>query len=167
MNMNDSLTGSSKRAAQLALLIDLEAQWENLRTSQAHAAHQPCTLEELKAKQKAYETFRLKQVAFNKTYSPAFVSEMPRTTPPRLGLWCRKMRDLYLQADQDSGPLPCPVHLLEKAYRYADAAATRTGRARFERRPPPVTAQDAARELDALAHWFEALLGVESAAPVC
>jgi hypothetical protein len=151
---------SSSRATQLALLVDLEAQWENLRTTPTNVPHRPCTLDELKAKQKAYDAFRLKQNAFNKAYSPAFVSEAPRTTPPQLGSWCRRMSALYLQADEDSGALPCPVHLLEKAYRYADAAATRSSRPRFERASPPATVQGAARELDALAHWCDGLLGV-------
>jgi hypothetical protein len=164
MNGNDSLADTSSRATHLAILVDLEAQWENLRSSQGPALPRPGSLDELKAKQKAYEAFRLKQIAFNKAHAPAFVAELPRTTPPRLAIWCRKMRDLFLQAEQDAGPLPCPVHLLEKAYRYADAAATRIGRPPFERAAPAQTVADTARELDALAHWFDALPGVARAA---
>jgi hypothetical protein len=145
------------QAAELSLLVDLEARWENLR--KLNLGH---SLQDLKARQKAYDAFHAKLVAYNRRYTPAHVTELLLNTPLRLALWCRKMRDLYRQVE----PLSqghCPVHLLDKAYRCADHLATRlhTGPAS---RPAalPGTSHDTAGTFEALAQWCDDLAGVSA-----
>src|SRR5205807_3790617 len=83
------------QAVELALLVDLEARWENLRKPSLRApAVEPVT-QDLQAMQKAYEAFRSKLAAYNKRYTPAHVPELLLNTPTRLGAWCRTMRDLF------------------------------------------------------------------------
>src|SRR3954469_24916581 len=112
------------QAAELALLVDLEARWENLRAAAPRPASVPPGTKDLHAKQKAYEAFRAKLEAYNKTYAPAHVPELLLNTPSRLGKWCRAMRGLLAWAGH--GPEgPGPAHLLGKAYRWADRIADR------------------------------------------
>jgi hypothetical protein len=150
------------QAAELSLLVDLEALWENLRKP----ATQPdgLTLKDLSAKQKAYDAFRSSLAAYNKKYSPAHVSDLLLNTPTRLGIWCRTMRNLYLQIEPDPRG-HCPVHLLEKAYRWADQIAARRNLDLFSRTPPPATITDAIKDLDAVAQWCDDLVGVAQPDP--
>ena len=71
------------QAAELSLLVDLEARWENLR--KLKLGH---SLQDLKARQKAYDTFHAKLVAYNRRYTPMHVAELLLNTPLRLALWC-------------------------------------------------------------------------------
>jgi hypothetical protein len=145
------------QAAELSLLVDLEARWENLRKVNLGQS-----LQDLQARQKAYDAFHAKLVAYNRRYTPTHVPELLLNTPVRLALWCRKMRDLYRQVEH----IPqghCPVHLLEKAYRCADHLATRlhtdpASRAAALRG----TSHDTAGALEALAQWCDALAGVSA-----
>jgi hypothetical protein len=150
------------QAAELSLLVDLEALWENLRKP----ATQPggLTLKDLSAKQKAYDAFRSSLAAYNKKYAPAHVSDLLLNTPTRLGIWCRTMRNLYLQIEPDPRG-HCPVHLLEKAYRWADQIAARRNLDLFSRTPLPATITDAIKDLDAVAQWCDDLLGVANPGP--
>src|SRR5262245_52586115 len=143
------------QAAELSLLVDLEARWENLRK-----VAPGYSLKNLQARQKAYDAFHAKLVAYNRRYTPAHVPELLLNTPLRLALWCRKMRDLYRQVEQ----LPQvhgPVHLLQKAYRCADHLATRL-QTDPASRPAALsgTSHDTAGALEALAEWCDALAGV-------
>jgi hypothetical protein len=144
------------QAAELALLIDLEARWENLRTPRSRATQGPSTTEDLQAKQKAYDAFRTRMRVYNVRYSPAHVPELLLNTPARLGKWCRQMRELYRLAGHDAR-VRCPVHLVEKAYRSADKLAGKVAREPAARPAPPDTIQGALRELEALAEWCDGL----------
>ncbi len=145
------------QAAELSLLVDLEARWENLR--KLNLGH---SLQDLKARQKAYDAFHAKLVAYNRRYMPKHVSELLLNTPLRLALWCRKMRDLYRQVEHSTLG-HCPVHLLEKAYRCADHLATRLHRDPASRPAAlPGTCHDTAGALEALAQWCDALAGVSA-----
>ena len=98
--------------------------WENLRKTPAPHEEAGAAFEDLQGRQKFYEAFRVKLVAYNDRHSPAHLPELLLNTPIRLGTWCRKMRDLLLQVEQGAaGPLP--GHLLEKAYRWPDRIGTR------------------------------------------
>jgi hypothetical protein len=145
------------QAGELSLLVDLEARWENLR--KLNLGH---SLQDLKARQKAYDAFHAKLVAYNRRYTPTHVTELLLNTPLRLALWCRKMRDLYRQVE----PIPqghCPVHLLEKAYSCADLLATRLHTDPMNRPAALLGAsQDTAGTLEALAQWCDALAGVST-----
>src|SRR5262245_568162 len=106
------------QAAELAVLVDLEARWENLRPSPAAPAPPAVTTQHLHGKQKAYEAFRAKLAKYNKRHAPPHLAELLLNTPVRLGGWCRAMRDLYHRVEHDP-QVPCPVHVVAKAYRWA------------------------------------------------
>lgn len=145
------------QAAELSLLVDLEARWENLRTLNLGDR-----LQDLKARQKAYDAFHAKLVAYNRRYTPTHVTELLLNTPLRLSLWCRRMRDLYRQVER----IPqghCPVHLLEKAYRCADHLAAKLQMDPANRSAVlPGTIHHTASSLEALAQWCDALAGVSA-----
>jgi hypothetical protein len=143
------------QAAELSLLVDVEARWENLRK-----VNPGYSLQDLQARQKAYDAFHAKLVAYNRRYTPTHVPELLLNTPLRLALWCRKMHDLYRQVEH----VPqghCPVHLLEKAHRCADHLGLRLHTDLVSRDAAlPGTIHDTAEALEALARWCDALLGV-------
>jgi hypothetical protein len=147
------------QAAQLAVLVDLEARWENLRITSSRLADVQPSIQDLYSKQKAYDAFRAKLAGYNKQYTPAHVPEVLLNTPARLGLWCRAMRDLYSRVEQDQHG-HCPTHLLEKAYRWADRMADRLSKSRVNRSNPPGTIRDAILNLEALQQWCADLTSV-------
>ena len=151
------------QATELALLVDLEARWENLRISQPTDPGRVATLKELHQKQKAYEAFFTKLVAYNKEYRPAHVPELLLNNASRLGGWCWKMRDLQLRVQHDAHA-DRPVHLLEKAYRWADRLADRT---KIDHAPRPTSSDNTSAvvaEFEELAQWCERLPSITSAA---
>jgi hypothetical protein len=145
------------QAGELSLLVDLEARWENLR--KVNLGH---SLQDLQARQKAYDAFHAKLVGYNRRYTPTHVPELLLNTPLRLALWCRKMRDLFRQVEH-SHRGQSPVHLLEKAWRCADHLATRLHTAPASR-PAALagTSLDAAGTLEALAQWCDVLVAVSA-----
>ena len=147
---------AAAQAAELSVLVDLEARWENLRKIPSQAAEAGATMQDLHVKQKAYDAFRARLVAYNKQYTPAHVPELLLNTPSRLGIWCRTMRDLYLLVEHDPQG-HCPVYLLEKAYRWADHVGTRMNKDRLNRSTPPINIQAAIRDLEALGQWCDDL----------
>jgi hypothetical protein len=150
------------QAAELSLLVDLEARWENLRRTPLRPPAVESNTQDLQGKQRAYESFHAKLVAYNKQYTPAHVPEMLLNTPPRLAKWCRTMRDLYLCVEHDPRG-HCPVHLLEKAYRWADRVGVRMNKGSVNRSTAPsTTIADAIRDLEALGQWCDDLAKVVS-----
>jgi hypothetical protein len=151
--MREAAEGSLalRQAIELSLLVDLEARWENLRRTVSRSAEADST-RDLQSRQKAYDAFHGKLVAYNRRYRPAHVPELLLNTPARLGGWCRRMRDLYLQVEHDSQGR-CPVHLLEKAYWWADRVGALLNREAVSRSTPPGTIRDAIRDLEALEQW--------------
>ena len=147
------------QAAELSLLVELEARWENLRKTPSPDPEVVAATQDLQAKQKAYGAFHNRLVAYNKKYTPAHVPELLLNTPSRLGLWCRNMRDLCLQVEHDP-QIPCPVHLLEKAHRWAERMSVRMNKDRVSRSTPPGTIRAAIRDLEALAQWCDDLAKV-------
>jgi hypothetical protein len=144
------------QATELALLVDLEARWENLRRTPFQTSEEGYTTQDLHRKQKAYDAFRVQLMVYNKKYTPAHVPELLLNTPSRLGIWCRTMRDLYLIVENDPQG-HCPVYLLEKAYRWADHVGIRMNKDRLRRSTLPSTIQDAIRDLEALGQWCDDL----------
>ncbi len=143
---------SPAQALELALLVDLEARWENLRVTATPSMEGPPSIQVLHAKQKTYDAFRTKLAAYNKRYQTAHVPELLLNTPARLGLWCQAMRDLYLQVETVP-QVPLPTHLMEKAYRWADRVADKKGKGRIGRSNPPSTIRAAIVDLEALIQW--------------
>ena len=154
---------SATQATDLSLLVDLEARWENLRIYQPITPGMVSTLKELHQKQKAYEAFFAKLVAYNKMYKPAHVPELLLNNAQRFGLWCRTMRDLQVRVEHDASA-HCPVHLLEKAYRWADRVADRMKQNRITRPAAASNISVAIRELGDLAQWCSNLAQIAPAA---
>jgi hypothetical protein len=144
------------QARDLSVLVDLEARWENLRQTAAQSPEVRSLLLDLQDKQKAYEAFRVKLAAYNKHYTPAHRPELLLNTPSRLGMWCRTMRDLYLQVEHDPQG-HCPVHLVEKAYRWAERIGVRLNQDRISPSTPPGTIHAAIANLEALVQWCNEL----------
>src|SRR3954469_5766473 len=144
------------QAAELSQLLELEACWQNMRKAAGGNAETSNLRKNLEARQKAYEAFRVKLVAYNGRYRPPHVPELMLNTPHRLGIWCGKMRGLYQRLGHDSRA-DFPLHLLEKAYRAADHIAQRQGRDRVGRLAPPSDVPSAIRALDEMAEWCAAL----------
>jgi hypothetical protein len=147
---------SAAQAAALAVLLDLEACWENLRAARFGTPHIPSATLDLQAMQRAYAAFRTQLRIYQARFSPTHATELLLNTPARLGTWCRQVRDLHLRAGQASAAHP-PIHAVEKAYRWADQLAGKRGTERASRASPPGTAEAVIRELDALAAWCDAL----------
>jgi hypothetical protein len=147
------------QAAELARLVDLEACWENLRKGPLPGPVATSLTQELKARQRAYDAFHDLLVAYNRRYAPAHVPELLLNTPVRLAAWCRTMRDLYRQAEQ-SPQGHCPVHLLEKAHRWAEGISARLHKAPLSRPVPPATIRAAIDDLGALVQWCDEMAGV-------
>jgi hypothetical protein len=147
------------QVTELSVLVDLEARWENTRKVPSQDLAVRSTVQDLLGKQKAYEAFHSKLVAYNNRYTPAHVPELLLNTPSRLGIWCRTMRDLYLKVEHDPQG-HCPVHLLEKAYRWADRVSTRMNKDRVSRSSPPGTIRAAIQDLEALGQWCDELAKV-------
>ena len=144
------------QAAELSLLVDLEARWENLRRTPLQPPEEETSTEDLQGKQKAYESFHAKLEAYNKRHTPSHVPVMLLNTPSGLARWCRTMRDLYLRVEHEPQG-HCPVHLLEKAYQWADRVGARMNVGRISRSTPPGTIEAAIRDLEALGQWCDDL----------
>jgi len=147
------------QATELALLVDLEARWENLRRPTSEHVDVGIATKNLSTKQKAYDAFRSRLLAYNKRYTPAHVPELLLNTPSRLGTWCLRMRNLYRQMEHDSQG-HCPVHLLEKAYCWADLIGARVNKSFVSPTTPSATIGDAIRDLEALVQWCDELIDV-------
>jgi hypothetical protein len=145
-----------KQAAELALLVELEARWENLRKTPAQAPDVGSDTYDLRGIQKAYDDFHSKLLAYNKRYTPHHVPEQLLNTPARLAAWCRSMRQLYLWVE-NYPQVQCPVHLLQKAYRWADRLSFRLNTHRAVRTTPPGTIHAAIQGLETLGQWCDDL----------
>jgi hypothetical protein len=146
----------STQAAELCVLVDLEARWENLRKVPLPGEEEKAGTQALQSKQRAYDAFQAKLVAYNKRYTPAHVPELLLNNASRLKVWCQRMRDLYLRVEHDPRS-QCPAHLLEKAYRWADQVAVRMNKGRASRSAPAATIRAAIGELEALVKWCDDL----------
>lgn len=145
---------SATQARELSLLVELEACWENLRSFPPITQEQAAKA--LHQKQKAYETFHVKLAAYNKGFRPAHVPELLLNTAERLGTWCRRMADLHRVAQHDS-PAYYPVHLIDKAYRWADRLSDKRMVERISRPPQTRDTAAAIQDLESLAQWCESL----------
>ena len=143
---------SPVQTKELDSLIELEASWENLRLPAPKAPQLSATLKELQQKQKAYETFRVKLVAYNKSYRPAHIPELLLNTADRLGTWCRSMIALFL-AVHDDAQVQYPAHMLEKAYRWAERIADKIKTPPISRLASTRSIPAAIQELEDLAQW--------------
>jgi len=151
-----------EQAAELALLVELEACWENLRLPASRRVDALSTTRALNARQKAYDAFRAKLTNYNKRYRPLHIPELLLNTPARLGTWCRAMCDLFGRVEQDPRG-HCPVQLLEKAHRRADILAGRVSSDSLRRTETPDSVRAAVEALEALGKWCDNQAGLTRA----
>jgi len=140
------------QATELAVLVDMEARWENLRKAPPPNPRAGYTLLDLQGRQKAYEAFHAKLVAYNKRFTPAHAPELLLNTTARLGTWCGAMRDLFRQVEQNPRS-PYPAHVLEKAFRWANQVGARLQKPCLQPSPAPFTIAGAIHDLEALTAW--------------
>jgi len=144
------------QAIELAQLVELEARWENMRKTPSRVPEGGSATQALVSVQKAYDAFRSKLAAYNKRYTPGHIPELLLNTPIRLGLWCRTMRDLYLKVEHNP-QIHCPVHLVEKANRWAERMSVRLHKDCVSRSAPPATIRAAIDVLGGLVQWCDQL----------
>jgi hypothetical protein len=147
------------QAIALCQLVETEACWENLRRTPSSDPTITPTKSDLLGRQKAYDVFRARLIAYNKEYRPQHVPELLLNNPSRLGTWCRRMRDLCLLVEHDA-QCQCPVSLVEKAYWCADRISLRLNEPCVSRSTTPTTMEGAIRALEALSRWCDALASV-------
>jgi len=154
--MSDLLFAPAAQPSELSLLVDLEARWENLRANRVLNGVKEETASSLQHKQKAYEAFQSKLMAYNKRFKPAYVPGLLINTPRRLGEWCRRMREAFARLEQGARVM-YPAHLMERAYRSADHVADQLHRERVSRPSAANDISGAVRELESLARWCESM----------
>ena len=158
--MSTILFAPVAQPSELSLLVDLEARWENLRANRVLNGVKEETTSSLQHKQKAYEAFQSKLVAYNKSFKPAYVPGLLLNTPRRIGEWCRRMREVFARLEQGAGS-PYPSHLMERAYRSANHVADRQQHERVLRPAAANEIAEAVRELEMLARWCESMAPVK------
>jgi hypothetical protein len=151
------------QAAELSLLVDLEARWENLRKHPARGQPVGTAPQNLAIIQKSYDAFHTKLVSYNQRYKPAHVPELLLNTPARLAAWCASMCALYLRVEHDARA-QCPVHLLAKAYGWAEQIRVRLNKNAVVRSAAPGTIRDAIANLGAVIQWCNELTVAASSA---
>ena len=139
------------QAAGLARVIDLQAQWENLRDKPGRPASNYST-PDLHGRQKAYEAFRVVKAEYAAQYRASEVPEMTLNTPERVAGWCRAVRAVFRKAEAGQGP----VAAIEKAYRMADRIAVRLKLEPLSREMLSGTT-DAITSLNSVIQWCDAL----------
>jgi hypothetical protein len=137
---------SLPQAVDLAQLVEVEAQWENLPSTPTQNS------QDLATKQRAYAAFSSRRADYNEQHK-GYESRVSVNSPARLRVWLCEMRDLFAQAKSDPR-CPCPKHLVEKARRYACRIASRL-KVKSPLVTPPATVQLAITELEKLLAWNE------------
>jgi hypothetical protein len=146
--MNESLAAAltPARAAELARVLELQSEWENL------AAEPQDSTARLQGVQRAFDAYRSRMLAYTGRDSGQAIPELSLNKSSRLRTWCRTVRALLSRAEGAA----FPAHIIAKAHRVAGRLA-----ARFGMEPPATTgATDVAgavRLLDGVVAWCEVL----------
>ena len=154
--MTASSSLETTQATDLFLLLDLEARWENLSRTPPEDPRGGHGTKDLLSRQRVYQAFHSKLVAYNNRYKPPHMPELLLNTPDRLGKWCQRVRNIFLQVECDPQAI-YPAHLLEKAYQWADRMAARMNKACVSRPISSGTVRSAIGDLDAVSHWCDDL----------
>ncbi len=137
------------RATELAQVLDLQAQWENLRADNIDSTTH------LQSLQKAFEAYRSRQAAYIANDPSEPIPEMSPTRPARLGAWCRTVRAVFRRTGETS---ECPTHVVTKVHRLADQIAARV-QVEPAGRELPTDMTTAIRQLDKVISWCDGLDG--------
>lgn len=144
MNENAAERLTPARATELARVLDLQAQWENLRRDGNYSTAQ------LQSLQATFEAYRVRMVAYTARNQSEPLPELSPTQPARLGAWCRTICAVLRRAEGSD----CPIHIVTKAYRVADRIAERLNSKLADREPPNDRAA-AIRQLGVIIAWCE------------
>jgi hypothetical protein len=139
---------SPEQAAALVRVLDLQASWDGLLVDR----QQKSGLSDLQARQKANDAYQAALRDYGARYPKAVIPEPTHATPDRLGIWCRVLRVVFQRAEGGT-----PAEVMGKVYRLADRIAERMSQEPVTRTPAHDQAA-AARELDAVIAWCEALV---------
>lgn len=141
------------QAVELARLIELHAKWENMRETPAGAAAGFSTLD-LQERQRAYDAFRARQVAYTTRFRAAPLSEVSLNGPERVGDWARAVRAVLRRAEVEAKDESFP-HAVAKAYRLVERVAGRLKVGALTRGASGDGIAGAVRNLNAVIQWCE------------
>lgn len=144
------------RATELAQVLDLQAQWENLRADNIDSTVH------LQSLQKAFEAYRSRQAAYIASNPSEPIPELSPTRPARLGAWCRTVRAVLRRSGEGSN---CPTHVVTKIHRLADQIAARVN-VEPAGRESPTDMTSAIQQLDAIITWCDRLDGSIQLPPI-
>jgi hypothetical protein len=116
--MNESLAAAltPARAAELARVLELQSEWENL------AAEQQDSTARLQGVQRAFDIYRSRLLAYTGRENGQAIPELALNKSSRLQTWCRTVRAVLLQAEG----APFPTHMMAKAHRVVTRLAARS-----------------------------------------
>jgi hypothetical protein len=146
--MNEAAAASltPARASELARVLELQAEWENL------TAERQDSTARLQGVQRAFDAYRGRLLAYTGRENGQASPELSLNKPSRLGNWCRTVRAVFLRAEK----CEVPTHVLVKVSR----GAGRIG-ARLQVEPPVTEGvtdlAGAIRQLDAVIEWCNVL----------
>jgi hypothetical protein len=134
------------KAADLARVLELQAEWENL------AAERQDSTARLQGVQRAFELYRSRLLAYTGRENGQAIPELTVNKATRLRAWCRTIRAVLLRAE---GPA-FPAHVMAKTHRVVGRLA-----ARFAVEPPATTGAtdltEAIQQLDGVIAWCDVL----------
>jgi hypothetical protein len=137
---------SPEQATALVRVIDLQARWDGL------LADKELRASGLHARQKANDAYKAAFRDYKARYPKAVVPEPTHAILERLVVWYRVLRAVFGKAENGN-----PVEVMGKVYRLADRIAERMGKEQVTR-SPITDLSGAARELDVVIAWCEALV---------
>jgi hypothetical protein len=147
---------SPEQAADLARVLDLQADWENHRHDAAGGASGPG----LRERQRRYEAYRAALAGYAARHRAVDLPELNLSTPERVAGWCRAVRVVCRRAGPDAG---APAQVAAKAYRLADRLAARLGVAPADRDDHAEGMGGVVAGLDAVVAWCDGLDGGRAA----
>jgi hypothetical protein len=134
------------RATELARVLELQAEWENL------AAERQDSTARLHGVQRAFDIYRSRLLAYTGRENGQTIPELSLNKASRLRAWCQTVRAILLRA---AGPA-FPTHMMAKTHRVVGRLGSR-----FAIEPPATTGAtdlaEAIQQLDGVIAWCEAL----------
>jgi hypothetical protein len=144
---------SSIEAAALLNVLDLQAEWQNLKEDGRD--YSTARLQEL---QRTFEAFRVGLADYATLYRADPVPERTPTAPDQLAVWCRITRAVVQRADPWQGNRGA-AQVASRAYRLADGLAGRLCRKPVARLTDAATRDDVLAVLESVGTWCESLTG--------
>ena len=138
---------SPAQAADLARVLDLQAEWQNLKED-----GRDYSAARLHGLQRTFEAFRVALAAYAGRYGADPVPERTPATADHLAAWCRVARAVVRRADPWPGG-GGPAQVAARAYRLADGLAGRLGREPVARSAGATARDDVLAALEAVRAW--------------